>query len=190
MTTSKARRRKTMFGFSMVAWILVFASAAYACTVFKGKMTVTDPSSRVSSAQGDGGGMSHCVGTVTDGARAASGGGTSVTVAVSAGTCMGSGSLPNNTYDINFINHTAFDYISSAWKLDQVTGNCMSGTGGSSGTTSLTPAAFTITGGTGSGSATVTIPASSADTPSTERSGVCVSDSSGGSGNEVPIRIV
>lgn len=53
-------RKSLGFGFAVVAGVLVMASAAYACTIYKGKMTVT-VGGTTSTADGNQGSMTHCV---------------------------------------------------------------------------------------------------------------------------------
>ncbi len=84
------QRRRLLFGFSAAAALLMLSSAAFACTIYKGKMTVTPNgrgSSGSSSAIGNGSGMGYCAPVDGDGTLGMRGG----TVTVRGGPAPGGG---------------------------------------------------------------------------------------------------
>ncbi len=194
-------RRALVFGFSMVAAVMVPFSVAYACTVFNGSMTVTMTAhgSGTSSATGNNNSMGLCGGAATAGASGVHGTGT-FSVSVAAATCGSSFSLPNNAngYDVNFLNENTttltFPFTKATgsgnpYTLDGVNGNCMSGMSASPGTVRLGSAgSLSVSGGSGSQTGYV-IPSGAIVDGANYDSAVCVSDSAGNYGMEVPINV-
>lgn len=200
-TTRRRRQRRTLFGFGLTAGVLLTGSAAFACTTFLGEMLVTGSNSGTSFAVGSKSSMTYCdPNDVTAGATSDSN--DSITVAVApASECTGGATnkLPNGTYDVNFINNTAYDFMFGGWNLDQSNGNCMSLLG-SSGTRTFAGSGadndkIVITGGTGADSESVdfdNLGGTGSITSDTTNiaSGICVSDANGGNGMEVPIKMI
>lgn len=172
--------------------MLGMSSTAFACTIFKGTMTVTgngttartdtDPGNGTSTAVADPTGMKYC--SLTPGATAKGVLGT-VTVGVVATTGSCASALEDGVvYDINYVNGRAFyDPNGPArrytWQID-----CMSPL--SSGHTRLGQQ-IAVNGGIPT--ATYNLPTST-NNAANEDSAVCVSDSSGGIGNQAPVQIV
>ncbi len=196
-------RKVTVFGFSMVVAVMVPFSVAYACTVFNGSMTVTMTAhgSGTSTAIGTNNSMSLCGGAATAGASGVHGTGV-FKVDVAAAAC-GAGmtfSLPNNTYDVNFLNYKTgvtsttapiFPFTKASgtsYTLDALDGNCMDGMGQTPGTVNL--GTLTVAGGAGVGHGIgYVIPSGAIADGATHDSGVCVTDSAGNYGMEVPINV-
>lgn len=97
-------RKKALFGFLTVATVLALASAAFACTTYKGNFTVQGNgyTSKTAVGKNVSGQMSWCDGTVPTAAMPGSNGSTwNVRVNVSPKTGSCAGSLPNNTYYVD-----------------------------------------------------------------------------------------
>lgn len=173
--------------------MLMLSSAAFACTTFKGTMTVTgnattgrtltNPGAGTSTAVGNpNAGMAYC--TLTPGATAKATGGTvTVGVVATTGTCA-SGLVNGTVYDINYVNGRAFydppnPNSPYGWQID-----CMSPIG--AGQVKL--GQQTAASG-GIPTATYNLPNGSTNAAN-EDSAVCVSDSTGNIGNQAPVQIV
>ncbi len=185
--------------FSVLAAFLALSSAAYACTTFYGKITVTGTSGST-TAYGNQTTHGYCSGPVSNspnGAKAHSS--DSITVAVASGTasCPISGALPGKTYDVNFLNTTSAYTCSSTCATTgttytpganfTTTDNCMDDTNGNPAHGSRLGTMSVNSSGTGSGS--YTLPSSLTNNGSTNASNVCVSDNTGLNGIEAPIII-
>lgn len=97
-------RKKAMFGFLTIATVLALASAAFACTTYKGRFTVQGNGYPEKTAVGAniGGKMAWCDGTVPKASMPASNGSTwNVRVHVSPQTGSCAASLPDNTYYVD-----------------------------------------------------------------------------------------
>lgn len=204
---SSRRRPVVAFGIASVA--LVLSSTAYACTIWRGQMTVNKTGSTATvKGWGEGSiGMQHCPGRPWDGAVSVDADTDSVDVVVAPvgndgnalTNCYRSGDNHLNqsgssvTYDINFINTGFADFVGIGaardWNHD-----CM--TNGSSGWFKI----GTITiNSAGSGSASnVAIDKSNnhpngqagiADLPGTE-SAICVSAPNASEGMQNPITVI
>ncbi|MDQ6948421.1 MAG: hypothetical protein M3256_19725 [Actinomycetota bacterium] len=187
--------RSAVFGFSVLVAVTMQFGTAYAA-VFNGSMTVTMTAhgSGTSSGIGSNNAMGLCGGAASAGASGVHGTGV-FKIDVAAATCGSSFFLPNNTYDVNFLNRNTstitfpFTQASgSSYTLDPVNGSCMSGFGRSPGTVNL--GTLTVSGGAGVGHGTgYVIPSSAVADGSTHDSAVCVSDSADNYGMEVPINV-
>lgn len=189
-------RKLTVFCAVVVASALGFMSTAYACTVFRGTMTVTDPAGNSTFATGSNQSMSWCIKPQDNAAASAGGGakgadGSSINVKIqpAPSTCGGHSPSSGSNYDINFYNGSAFTYtissttgkrVYSTWQVDcmspRLSGVVNLGFGGvySNGTTK---------------SWNVNLPAVTNRNASGEASAVCFSDTNGNNGNQVPIII-
>lgn len=150
-----------------MALVLALSSVAYACTVFKGDMTVSGTSS--STGTGDNSGMGYCDGITPPKAGVTRGTAFTVSVAPSTNTnCVAQ--LSDMTAHVNYKMgagppSTGTDCMSS---LRDMGGEIQIGT-------------MAISGGKGSG--TYTIPSTEAKTGDVQ---ICVSSSGGGSGMQIP----
>lgn len=133
----RSTKRWAVFGTTAVALLLALASTAYACTYFKGKMTVQGSSSTgTSEVFGDngwaypGGGdsvMGYC-GPIDGGAHSSRNGTGTFTVTVSrvasGHACYDNGTnkLPQDTYNVNYLNGAAFTIDESTGVL--LVGHC------------------------------------------------------------------
>jgi len=199
------------FAFGGVAVFLAFTSAAYACTVFRGRLTVTASGGGTATAVGNpSSGMAWCAGTFSDTAQAPTTGG-SVTVQVApvdcAGNAAGSGTLPSsavagNNYDVNFSNYqtvkgksiSAYTVSGGVYtrKLDCMTGDTRTGPQFVLGTlgTGL------VVDATGSSAVqTYALPSGLTANTTSDASGICVTTPpsyTGGTrtGNQLPIAII
>lgn len=185
-------RKKLMFGVGVGAAVLSMSSAAFACTIFRGTMTVSgngttsrSPSgTSPSTAIGNNTGMGYC--SLTPGATAKATGGTvTVQVLASSAPCAVSTLTPNTAYDVNYVNGRAFyDPPGPArvygWQID-----CMSPI--SAGQVNLGSQTTDSLGNLAS--QTWNLP-NGAVNASGEDSAVCVSTPNGGNGNQAPVQIV
>ncbi|MDP9388207.1 MAG: hypothetical protein M3Q48_09945 [Actinomycetota bacterium] len=182
--------------FVVGAAVLTMSSAAFACTVFRGEMTIkeNDGHSRSglpltvtanqSRTVGNNANMGYC--KLEPGATGFSGAEVTIEVKAAPSGCPSSTFTPNTNYDVNYVNGRAFyDPISPAfpygWQID-----CMSprdlgvvalGSQVAANASGEVPA-FTRT-----------LPTSSANA-SGEDSAICLSTTGGGNGNQAPIQIV
>ncbi len=162
------RGRKVLLApFGVIAVVLALSSVAYACTTFKGDMTVTGSPS--STGTGNNSGMGYCD-NITPG-KAGVTKGTAFTVSVAPSTnAKCNAQLSNMTADVN--------YKMGAGPPSTGT-DCMSTllrTGGEKNIGKMS-----ISNGSGSGS--YTIPTSQSGTGDVQ---ICVSSSGGGSGMQIP----
>lgn len=174
---SNYKRRALKFTFGAVGALLVPMSAAYACTAFKGTMTVTGNAATPGSvsATGDGSSMRYCSGpTGTANVKANTSGTVSVTIGPATGSCTGK--LTSGTYELR--------EVAGTWNPSTQSGSdCMAPTGGT------WPGMKTISvDGNGNSSATAT----GSFTPGAAGGSIsiCVSDTLGNTGNQVPLSIV
>lgn len=169
----RTSRRRMTFATAVVVGVMALTSVAFACTVYKGTMIVTDAAGNTSQETGSGLSMNYCSGTTsTSAARIARG--ESFTIDVEP--FVGSGSqksctdkLNDDLYDVNYSSSGA-------------TGDCMSGD----------PAAVLIAedglktvNGSDSGNNSFPLPS---DAPIGE-SAICVSDDTAGEGMQVSVEI-
>lgn len=181
--------RKTVLGaFATAAAVLVLASSAYACVVFRGDLTVTGPTSG-NLVTGDGSGSSHkyCTGREPTTAAAA-GYNQSITVTVAPATaCVGAGNKladGNNSVIINNSSTDAgvpFNYSGGKWNFVSGTGCFASPPGNKTLTTT-----FNVVSGAATGN--FTLPHMNRVDPTNKASALCVGKS-GVSGIFAPIRI-
>lgn len=175
------RHKRNMLTAMGAASIAVMASAtAFACTVFKGTMTVRGNASSVSvTSSGTGTGMSQ---TLSSGIAKATK--TSGTIVLSTGSDAYGRKIPANNYAVRYYNSTASapGYTTHyQWNVD-----CMWGGPGS------TKATVTV----GSDGKVVGQPKtiSIGDSVNTDSGGrestLCLSDNGGAFGNQVPLTIV
>lgn len=189
-------RKRLMSAFVVGAAVLTMSSAAFACTVFKGEMTVKDTDSYSRSGNpstvtanqsrvvGNNSSMGYC--KLEPGATGYSGAVVTIEVKAAGSPCTASTFTPNTVYDVNYVNGRAFyDPAGPArpygWQID-----CMSPRG-----TGVVPLGSQVTADA-SGlvpAFTRTLPTSSANA-SGEDSAICLSTTNGGNGNQAPIQIV
>lgn len=159
-------KRLLMIPFGVLAFLTLGMSLAYACTAFKGNMTVSGTSS--STGTGNGSSMGYC-NNVTP-AKAGVTRGTAFTVSVApynSTPCVAN--LGTGTFDVNYKNGSG----------PPTTTDCMSNAKPNKiGTIS-------VTSGSSSGTDTYTIPTSAA----TGDAQVCVSDSGGFKGMQMPVTL-
>jgi hypothetical protein len=196
----RGNRRGLLFGSAVVAIALALASTAWACTTFKGRMTVTDANGNSSTVVGDGSGMDFCDTGFGDKVPAADTGatgrsGSQITVSVAEETCAATGKfkLDPGEYDVNFVNwvreqgqtKSGFNSTDGGatynWWAD-----CMSGILGAQ----YNLGTLTV-GDLGSGKGGYSLPSDplTVNDPATDQSAVCVSSPGGGQGLQAPILI-
>lgn len=204
--TGRKRSIRMRVGIAATAGVVLLASPAFACTVFKGKMEVKrSGASPTSSAQGDGGGMSHCANSIVDDATATSG--NNIEVNVLPGNCTGSGTLPLDEYSVLFINTNGFVDSFGDWDYNDGSIDCMDTVNGPQGSSvylvdadngsgvHVDSAGYSLNGepgdpGVGRGSRTYPLPTGLSTSGSAERAAVCLSDPTGGNANAVPLEII
>ncbi len=196
MFTGRTRKLSTGAA-AVVAIIMVLTSAAYACTVFRGKMTVTGADGNSTFATGNNLNMGWCIRpqdntTVANGGGAKGADGSSIKIRIepASSTCGSHSPSTRNDYDLNFFNGKAFTYTISSTTGKRVYSttihkDCMSPL--LSGVVHLARG-LTYTNGT-IAEGTFKLPASTNKNLSGEASAVCFSDPGGGNGNQVPIII-
>ena len=123
-----------LFGFALIATVLSLSSAAFACTVYKGKLTLQgDQSTSTVTAVGNNSNMGYC--SISNSYAYANdvSGRVKVTVAP-ASTCLvnGSNKLPATTSTLKY----AVTYISYAFNNSSMVKDCMA-VGGDAGTTKI-----------------------------------------------------
>ncbi len=165
--SSMTRGRNVLLApFGVMALVLALSSVAYACTVFKGDMTVTGSPS--STGTGDNSGMGYCQGITPSKAGVTKGSAFTVSVAPSTNSNCNA-KLSDMTADVN--------YKMGAGPPE--TTDCMSTVLRTGGEKNI--GKMSISGGSGSGS--YTIPTSQSGTGDVQ---ICVSSSMGGSGMQIP----
>jgi len=193
-------------------------ATAYACTYFKGSITISGnaaagsiptgwPAAGSSVAWGSGNNMEYCLGGNPTGyAYAPTGSTGTATVTVASHTCGGGSAigLTNGTYDVNFLNVAAFtNYSNRNWLRDcmsptNTTGNIGQGVPGVKAADTVKIGTMTVSGGSGTGTYNLNAATSNKTTnpsslPPTEEAGICVSTpaaTSPSEGIEGPITIL
>ncbi len=178
-------KRPILISFAALAAAAALTSTAFACTFFKGTLTITGNSSTTSvTATGDGSNMGYS--SITSGIAKASSGGS---VKVSTGA-VGTNKLPpstqTRTYQVNFYNSV---YPNSpgftnhtTWKTDCMTGDA----GGQLGSNVTIDNTGKIVGQP----KTFTLPTGLTSDKAPAESAVCVSDNSALYGNQAPLTIL
>jgi hypothetical protein len=200
----RGNRRGLLFGSAVVAIVLALASTAWACTTFKGRMTVTDANGNSSTVVGDGSGMDFCDTGFGDKVPAADTGatgtpGAQITVSVEPADCNGTTfQLDDGNYDVNFVNWvTEQNQTKSGFKSTDGGAtydwwaDCMSGILGAQ--VVLADQTFQVVNGTNTGTP-YTLPGANeidwkVNDLTTDQSAVCVSSNGGGQGLQAPILI-
>jgi len=185
-------KSKLFLGCAVAAAGLMVSSAAFACTAFVGKMVVTGGGGST-TVVGTGGGMQYCSAPKDDAAAPGGGAqgrsGTSISIAVSPATCGLTTKLTRNTYNVNFVNGSAYNFTINAttgkrkygaYKLD-----CMSRGGGVVG---LTPSTLNVPD-SGIASGTFALPSGLTRNGPSDASAVCVADAHAFQGMQSPIII-
>lgn len=205
--------KKTMgFGVLSAAAVLGMASAALACTTYKGKATVTT-GTQSTWAYGSGSGMNYCSGptdsnpaNTVPGANLNNSGSGTFNVAVAP---TGTGVTGCNNTQLRDTNHSSdplihalghrhyyvryvnpgFTYTGSnprsySWSVD-----CMEGASGSR-VPSNTTAEMVVSGGSGNKNVTLTSAQMGGDSAAGQTAAVCVSSNGGGEGMQVPLQII
>ncbi len=170
----RTSRRRMTFATAVVAGVMALASAAFACTVYKGTMIVTDARGNTSQGTGSGLSMGYCSGTTSTSAADIAPG-ESFTIDVQP--FVGSGSqktctakLNDDLYDVNYSSTGA-------------TGDCMSGD-----TAAVLIAEDGLKTVNGSDSGNNSFPLPSNAPPGA--SAICVSDDTAGEGMQVSVEII
>jgi hypothetical protein len=169
-------------------------SAAFACTSFVGKMTVTGGTGST-TVVGSGGAMQYCT-APADNAAAPGGGahgtsGSSVKIAVAPATCGRTTQLPAGAYSVSFANGAAYSFKINATTHKRVYGgykiDCMSRS--TPGVVALSPSTLNVpSNGTASG--TFKLPVGIHKNGVTDASALCVADVHHFNGLQSPIVIV
>lgn len=183
------RKRLFLIPLLAMAAATVAAATAFACTVFRGTFDVTGNaagSGTVRVTGNDTGGM--LLKSVSAPIAKASVNGGSVTVSTGVDPAKATNMLPARTdYQIRFYNSTAAAPGFSGHNTNWVT-DCMAGPGG--GGTQLGPN-VTVANGMISGQPVMrSLPSSLRADTSPQESAVCISDPTGGSGNQAPLTIL
>ncbi len=158
--------------FVILTVVLGLSSTAWACTVFKGKMTVTGNAASTSATiYGNNSGMGHC--GLSGFAKSNTPGSVFVSVAPAVSSCSGSHSLPNGfTYAVSYISQ---GFNNGTYDTSR---DCM-WNGGTLGRIALynssNTAVIAVSGGSGSG--TYNLPSGlAAQNAAPYEGAVCVSD--------------
>lgn len=169
-------RKLLLFGFTATSALLLVASAAFACTVFRGTMTATPQGagSGSSTAVGDGGDMTYCSSSFGASIPLT---GDEVLVEVGSPTCGDPVDLEDGIYTVNYAADGASD--------------CMTVVLGGVGS----PVGIGVPIGTlevsgGSGSTTVTVPGLSKSALNTVSLCVTSTTASLPQGNQVTIHVI
>lgn len=200
-------RRGIVAGFAAAGAVIVLSSAAFACTVWKGKAAVTNVTTGAGTAvaHGKNTGMEHCRWSPVGQTTAEIGETVNVAVSPHNGANVGPGGikvgpcpasqLSNGWYDIRFVAGPAFtgdltDPVTASgsyrnWLLD-----CMNGSVGT------TLGELQVVGGSGNANVTLNWPVPYHNAP-TDESAICVSgpgpnpnqNQGAAEGNQVPITI-
>jgi hypothetical protein len=173
---------------------LLFASAAYACTNFRGTMTVTAGSGST-KVVGSGLGMSYCAGYPKDNAAAPAGGahgtsGGTIKISVAPSTGCNTLRLAADTYHANFANGKAYTFTVNATTHKRTYSgikiDCMNLGRGIS---SLTPATLSVPA-TGVASANFKLPGGLLKSGPSDAAAVCLANTGATIGLQAPIIIV
>ncbi len=193
MANTKVPRR-VLFGVLAAGTVLLAASGVYACTNFKGTMTVAGGGGST-KVVGRGDGMNYCRGYPKDDAPAPGGGahgssGSTITVSVSPSTGCNTLRLHAGTYNANFANGAAYTYTVKSTtekrKYSPILIDCMTL---GRGVSPLTPSTMDVPT-SGSASGTFTLPAGLAPSGPTDAGAVCLVDQQQAVGHQVPIIIL
>lgn len=163
MLKKKDVQKTLLFGFATAAALAFMASASFACVVFMGTMTVVGADGQT-TVTGGGSYHGYCSGGEPKTAAAGSpGSGISLSVApapassLCADTPSKPNRLPNGTYDVRInreMGYTGVDVdLGGAWVFKNGTGCFIS----ANSDTTTTLGTFSILGGTGTASTTVTL---------------------------------
>lgn len=186
-------RRRTVVGFGVAAVAVLASSAAFACTSFVGKMTLTGGTGST-TVVGSGGAMQYCT-PPADNAAAPAGGahgtsGGSIKISVAPATCARTTKLPAGVYYTRFANGVAYSFAVSPTTHKRTYGgykiDCMNA---GTGIVSLSPATFTVPT-SGIATATFKLPAGLRKNGPSDASAVCVADIHHFNGLESPIIII
>lgn len=170
-----SHRKPILLSFGTTAGVLLMTGTAFACTTFQGRFTVTPsaPGSGSVTAVGNNSGMGYCGSGPSGNAQFATpGGGFSAVVARDDTGCNGS-KLPAGLYTVTFSKGPS---VNNNGVYDATINDCMNLSTNQLGTMVVD------TAGNGSGSYTLTAPAGDAQ--------ICVSDPTGGRGNQVPVKVI
>lgn len=201
-------RKPMVFVGAVVAGVIMLASTAFACTTFKGRQDVT-AGGGTSQAWGDAStGMKHCTGSraPTSNATVPTTGGV-ITVGAypitdGDSSCPNSKLNPTKTtrpfpkrYHVYYVNRNGFVLDANGvwkWSVD-----CMASSGtrlahadGGGDEIIIDGNGYSLgTGGT-PGTRDYTVPGGQEANSTTDRAGVCISDTNDGEGNQVPLQVV
>lgn len=212
---NRGKRKKLAFGTLAAGTVLAVASAAFACTTYRGTATVENadqvgnPGS--TTAVGNNSGMGYCSGSPSDGAagpaNAQVGDTVVVTTRQSSGCNTAKLAAGVDKYQVNFVN---YERQFSRGKYIDVPGFAVSSTGAyTMKADCMTPnsaGVVNISGGftfdvdsAGNGQGSYAIPATTSNpnnggavrpNTATDASAICISDAGAYSGNQIPLRIV
>lgn len=199
--TMRRGRKFVVGGAAVVGAVMLLASSAYACTTFKGKMTVTGGGGS-SFATGNNSSMGYCLApddnaaAPAGGAHGADGSAITVTIQPAVSPCGTASPSTRTNYDINFFNGKAYTYTISSSTGKRVYSNwiedCMTPFlrlfGSSPGSVQNLAKGQSYTNGNTT-SYNVNLPAVTNANASGQASAVCFSDSAANEGNQVPIII-
>jgi hypothetical protein len=188
------RRGWLVVAAGVVAAALMVDSAAYACSYFRGTMTVTGGGG-TTTVVGSGKGMTYCRGYPKDSAAAPAGGahgtsGSSITITVAPSSGCSDAALGPDTYDVNFIQGKAYTYTVDATthKRTYAARRALSCIVRGNGVSALTPGSLIVpVGGTASG--TFKLPTNLTKSGPSDAAAVCVVDSFGDSALQAPVII-
>lgn len=188
--TYRRLRRRVACAAALGTSILVLGGTAYACTAFRGKLTITNNSNMTSSwADGDTSGMTHC--SLSTGATAGRNSGNSITLTVSAATTCTGGAAGNtltnqSNYNLKFYDggHQGSFSPGTNPTYDSAADACMSGTATQTFATGQT---YSGSGSTSYGPYTLATGLTA--NGNNDYSAACIIDGNQGLGNAVPILI-
>lgn len=193
-------RRGLVGTFTALGAVLTLSSAAFACTVWKGKLSVTgnaDSYATTATAHGKNTGMEHCAKSPIGSAKAlATAGAVKIAIAPHDGSAVNgaacpAGQLADGWYDVRYLNGAAFttDQPGSYrnWLLD-----CMNGSVG------VEVSEVQVVSGTVALTSAINLGTSSYKNLPTDESAICVSgpgpsqnaNQGASEGNQVPLTIV
>jgi len=163
----------------------MLSSAAYACTIFKGRaVLVGNKNTNQSITDGNNSGMGYC--TLTPGAQATSVSGSIASLnvtTVSKSGCASSSFDASTIYYLRYYNGVGFKTQGGKYvrNIDCMEGASGARIGNTSGYTTSSTGGLSITG--------VALPDGSVNSTGQD-SAVCLSTAGGGNGNQVPLHIV